>query len=304
MSQMPSHSTTEDRVSKYVLILLRLSVAAVFFGRAWQHLFWDAPFRTILWDEELLTGAVEFFTTMTWSEYATSGEVDTIIQFLIRGTGVLYLLCAAAALRVKASHAFERFVLAIGSVGLTILALLYYKQKFYQLGQFLEYACQFGAPMLLLWATRKPSAIYSKHFSIALRVAVALTFACHGLYAVGYYPVPGEFVDMMISILGVTDAQALKLLEIAAVLDFGVAGALVFGIALPYAFAYAAFWGVLTTLARIFANVSYANLVGDSAQWLPEAIYRLPHAFVPMVAFLIVAPHLLAGSKFSRVSAI
>ena len=41
-----------------------------------------------------------------------------------------------------------------------------------------------------------------------LKIAIALTFSAHGLYAIGYYPQPGVFVDMLINILHFSETTA------------------------------------------------------------------------------------------------
>jgi len=48
-------------LNKKAVPVLRISCCCLLVGRAWQHLFWDAPFRAFLWDEHLLQGIVEGF---------------------------------------------------------------------------------------------------------------------------------------------------------------------------------------------------------------------------------------------------
>jgi len=73
----------------------------VFLGRAWQHLYWDAPFRAFLWDEALLSGFVEQWLSMDWEAYITSMEVDKNISWSIKCFGVLYLMGAIISLFIK-----------------------------------------------------------------------------------------------------------------------------------------------------------------------------------------------------------
>lgn len=267
-----------------MILLLRLSCFTVFFGRAWQHLFQDAPFRAILWDEELLSGFVSRGLGMSWNEYATSAVVDQVIQAITRGHGVLYLVCAILSLTVKNGDRVAKVVLSVGAFALFTLACLYCKQKFYQVGQLLEYAAQFGAPVLLLWALSSRET--SHWFETTMRVCVALTFVCHGLYAYGYYPVPGEFVDMTIEIMKMSESQSYLFLKICGVIDFVIGAAILSNIAKPFVLCYAIAWGALTALARVVSNVSLsdANFANNLFQWLPEVIFRLPHALLPAAA--------------------
>ena len=78
--------------------ILRISVFSVFLGRAWQHLFWDAPYRTLFWDEELLQPLIENIFNISWSKYVTAASTDLWIQNCVFYTGVLYLLGAISVL--------------------------------------------------------------------------------------------------------------------------------------------------------------------------------------------------------------
>ena len=116
-----------------------------------------------------------------------------------------------------------------------------------------------------------------------MKVAIALTFTCHGLYAVGYYPMPVTFLQMLKAILNMEGAPALAFLKVAGLLDFVVA----IGIFLKKRWAvpvlgYAVAWGFLTSMARIFGNFYWDFPLESLDQWVFEAVYRFPHFLVPM----------------------
>lgn len=286
--------TTSNSQWKMVIWLLRLSCFLVFVGRGWQHLFTgDAPFRVLFWDEDLLTPLVKSLFGMSWDQWATSELVDNTIQSSIYITGAFYFLCAVLSLFVQRNHRFIKIILGIGCASLVFLAFLYFKDRFYQWAQFFEYAAQYMAPGLLIWAVstdRRPPF----GFDFAIRLAVALTFICHGLYAFGYYPVPGNFVDMVIQILNVSDSKAIELLEFAAILDFAVGGLLIMGILKRFAYGYAIFWGVATTSARLMANLSWDLLGADLMRWLPEFLQRGPHATLPAAGLVLCSAYIAA----------
>lgn len=262
--------------------LLRYAAFAVFSGRAWQHLFWDAPYRELFWDQELMEPLLGVFTSMPWHEFAASAVVDDAISGIAMVIGLFYLICALCVLIVKKGNSRPATVVIAGSVSLFILALVYTKESFYHAGQFFEYALQVGAPYFLVLALKKNPQTHKRLIWLE-KLAIALTFSCHGLYALGYYPIPGSFLTMTMNILGTSEQEALLFLKIAGILDFAVA----IGCFLPlkwgrFVLLYAAFWGMATAIARIWGNFYLDFPLESLHQWLHEVIYRLPHALVPL----------------------
>ena len=269
--------------------LLQLSAFTVLLGRAWQHLYWDAPFRTFFWDEQLLSGLVERFSTMDWETYITSMEVDNAIGNSIKMFGFFYLMAAIIALFIHKLPRPFHHVLILSSLALITLALLYCKERFFSIGQFFEYTLQFGSPFFLWWWLRHENPIsISSNFIKGLKIAIALTFTCHGLYAIGYYPIPVQFMEMTMNILGVTEELAKTILTTAGILDFAVA----LGIFLPWKWArffllYAVLWGFGTTIARVWANFNWEWLDYVLLQWLHESVMRMPHFLIPLAVLIV-----------------
>ena len=127
-----------------------------------------------------------------------------------------------------------------------------------------------------------------------LRGAIALTFFGHGLYAMGYHPLPDNFIDMTTSCIGINESQARTFLQVAGYLDFVVA----IGIFIPkvdrHLLIYAAIWGGLTALARVVANFDPAFPGEWLAAWVHETAYRLPHAAGPLVLWMLIGRRSLA----------
>jgi hypothetical protein len=264
--------------------ILQWATVGVFLGRAWQHLVWDAPYRALLWDESWMRGIIEWGLGMEWQEYVTSLEVNAFIQNWISGTGVFYLLCALGAVFLLRLGKVGRLLMYLGAASLILLAGLYCKEKFFFIGQFFEYTLQFGSPILLaIWA-KAPQEGLNKRTVLLIKIAIALTFTCHGLYAFGYYPRPGHFVYMTMSILSVGNAEAELFLKVAGILDF-ILSILLFlpGRSALYASAYATFWGLATTLARPWSALVTAGWEQMMMQWLHEAVMRLPHFLIPLL---------------------
>ena len=261
--------------SKQLLNTFAIICFLMFVGRAYQHIFWDAPYRTLLWEEGWLENIVNWFG-VDWQDYVTSPKADQTIQFAIRISGVIYLLCAIACLLILQNPATKlKNTLYVGISLLAFLFLLQTKEKFFHVGQFFEHTAQIISPILLLLISKQK--ITRPQFHTALKVAIALTFCCHGLYAIGYYPRPGIFVDMTINILGCSETFAHQFLFIAGVLDFVIVLLLFFPKTQKFAIYYTLIWGLLTALARTVAffdlDFPFQTLHQNSYQTL----VRIPH---------------------------
>lgn len=269
-----------------IVRLTKLATAAVFLGRAWQHLRWDAPYRDLLWDEKWMGPLVKFLGYSNWEDYATSAATDSFIQDFIQGVGCFYVCCAIAALFLDRLGRPGRWLIRLGGISLILLAALYAKEKFFFVGQFLEYTLQWSTPFFLTAFVQQSSVTQRQVF--LLKIATALTFTCHGLYAVGYYPRPELFQTMVINILGVGNQQAIQFLNLAGGLDF-LGSALLF---VPWkkvamvSVLYLCFWGLMTTIARIWAFVHMEFIGSGLEQWLHESVYRFPHFLMPLVLLI------------------
>ncbi|MDY8136640.1 hypothetical protein [Aquimarina sp. 2201CG5-10] len=294
---MEQHVNTQQKLLK----ILRISTFLIFIGRAYQHIVWDAPYRTFLWDEAILKNIVENVFGVTWNEYVTSLSAANNISLSIKMVGVFYILCAIVTLLVKPNmKKLGKFFLLGGSIGLFVLAVLYCKEKFFHVGQFFEYAIQFMSPVLLyLLMFTKVS--FKKIRLIAL-IAIALTFSCHGLYAIGYYPRPGSFIDMTLNTLPISEPGAHLMLKIAGVLDFVVAIAIFIPRISYAALVYAFIWGGLTAMARLVGHFHVEFLANSFSQWTWEMLIRLPHALIPLFVMIADRPEVrfLKGNLFKN----
>ncbi len=274
-----------DKNFQRLIIIVQIAAVFLFLGRAWQHLFWDAPYRTILWDENWMKGIIETLFNTPWENYITNNDIDNKIQSVIKGLGWFYLICALMAILIKKLKKISGVFMILGSISLVVLAALYCKERFFSLGQFFEFSIQFSTP-IFLYLMIKQGTLTDKML-LFLKVIIALTFVCHGLYAINYYPRPGDFMDMTLTILGISESSAEYFLTLAGVLDFVIG----FGVFLPFRYSkyiliYAIFWGFMTTVARIWANVYFDFFWESLNQWWFEAAYRASHFLIPLVLFL------------------
>lgn len=274
----------------YLFLLVKMAAVSVFLGRAWQHIRWDAPYRALLWDEAWMKAPVEAMLGISWREYVSSNVVDAFIDGLVSATGWFYLLCALAALFIGRLGRVGRAILWIGAANLIFLAALYCKEKFLFIGQFFEYTLQWGAPAMLAILSKAPEKEWSPRFVLAVKVAIALTFTCHGLYAVGFYPRPGNFLEMVMNILPLNETGAIHFLNTAGALDFALSIALFLPGRFPlFALAYASFWGLATSIARFWAYFHLEYWDSALLQWLHEAVMRFPHFLIPLALLLCLA---------------
>ena len=268
---------------------LQVGAVAVLWGRAWQHLWHDAPFRALLWHERIMSPLIELLG-LDWQWWVRSAAVDHGIQTAIRITGVLYVLAGFVALFAHRPFTRKwRWLVGLAGFSLLLLAWMYWLEHWRHLAQFLEYALQVAFPLLLWRAMGATDGLgWTAAMSRGLRVAVALTFAAHGLYALGVYPVPGSFVKMTTNILPLSENGARTFLLLAGVMDQIVA----VGIFLPFGkwrralLLYAVVWGLLTAMARPVAWVYAHDLWHGLSLYLPMMVYRLPHAIGPLVLLL------------------
>lgn len=273
--------------NKRIILVLKISCVCLLFGRAWQHLFWDAPFRAFFWDEGLLKGTVEGFFGVAWGDYVTSTSGDAAIQGAIKATGVLYLLVGILVIYIRPTmKKIGAISLWLVSASLVVLAFLYCKEKFFHTGQFFEYASQFASPVFLYFVLFRKVNI--RHFSVTVKIAIALTFICHGLYAYGYYPRPGNYVDMTLNILPISEPAAHTLLKIMGILDFIAAAALFIPKVQVPALIYTFVWATLTALARMLAHIDFNMFWASLHQWTFEVLIRVPHAALPLVLLIIL----------------
>lgn len=282
--------TSHQMATKTLLV----ATICLLLGRGWQHLFDSVPVRALLWNDTLFKPFVEGLLGVKWTDYVTNLQVDRYIDYLTYGFGVFYLIIAIWLIYnfnsqrfVKALRAdsFKRtylpFLFSLTTLFLFILGFCYYLDKNYLLGQWGEYALQWMTPVFLSWWLFEKVSITRLVFF--MKIALAITFICHGLYAIGYYPVPGSFQSMLMKILPLSESQALMILQGAGILDF-VISILIF---LPYrkivilALVYAIIWGFLTALARPVANFYAQFWLESLLQWTPEFLFRAPHFLIP-----------------------
>ena len=270
-------------------ILLLIACTAVFAGRSWQHLFFDAPYRALLWDQTLMEPFITGWMNLTWEEYVGNIKIDKGIQNGIKGIGIFYAVIAILTISFpKGIKKWLSPLLIIGVISLIFLAFLYSKEKFFQAGQFWEYSLQFSTPLFLVWYLKQEE--WPDKMLFFMKVAIALTFTAHGIYAAGIYPRPAHFTEMTMNIIGLSEVQSSNFLMGIAVADF-VASILLFTKKplTTIALVYCIIWGFGTTIARVWGNFHLDWWEETMQQWLFESIYRIPHFLIPLIVLMLTS---------------
>ncbi|NBB89090.1 MAG: hypothetical protein GVX96_04835 [Bacteroidetes bacterium] len=256
-------------------------------GRWYQHFFFEGPYRALFLDEKAFKWIQDVFSDQSWLDFVNNPRTD---YYILIYTRILSWIWFSTAFLFALYRRVSRFVLFIfaglSTLGLSIYAISSYLESGYQWAQGIEYAAQIATPLLCaiyLWGK-----VGSKWITFA-KVAIALTFLGHGLFALGVFPTPGNFVYMTTQILEISDTQARELLYIAGILDI-VALVLIFVPRLDrYALIYCTIWGFLTALARPAAYVLFNHLFWLSMhQSIFEFAVRLPHFILPLALFFIL----------------
>lgn len=273
----------ETNYEKSAVLILRLSVFFCFTGWAWQHIYWDVPYREILWNPEFFGGVVESWG-VDWQHYVGNESTDGIIQLFIKQLGYLFIGFGIMALTVKKDSLGQIFGLLAGMFFLCLIAYCQYLDKMKYPAQFIEYGGQFLCPLILILAL-KFGIKHKATISVAV-LAFVMIFFGHGLFALGVYPTPANFYEMTMNVLHVSEQGAEFIIRSAGFMDLLVCAALVVPMFRKPALIYATIWGFLTALARPWSGMSLNYEWWGADQYFHLFMLRFPHFLIPM--FLIL----------------
>ncbi|MEQ9412162.1 MAG: hypothetical protein RIK87_30930 [Fuerstiella sp.] len=261
---------------------LRLGAFLCFGGWTWVHFYWEGPYGVLLWHESTYELASRF--GLTWEEFVGSGADDGLVQKWIGRVWWLYLGCTLLTMTVCRRSWLQKTALVFGSGLLMLLSYAAFVRSQNQLPMFVEHGGQMLSPIVLVLALSFGAA--HRVTVITAIVAVIMTFAGHGCYALGIWPTPGNFYAMTTVIVGVEFPTAQTLLRIAGVLDFLVC----IGICIPFvrraSAVYATLWGFVTAIARPAAGMSWGLNYWGADQFVHEAVLRAPHFLIPLYLLL------------------
>lgn len=257
------------------------------------------PWRNLIWDQGMFEPIVVLFGS-NWSDWVSSPDIERNLLRLDHVVSIIWLLGGMGVLVGKRlPEGFLRLLLWLGGICLLIHFTLAAKGQFWRIGYILEHSLQVATPFLLLiWLQQKGRDLKRQQVQI-LAVLTAFTFIGHGLFALGYHPLPAHFVLMTTEGLDfiLTDEVAASKVSIAkgfltvvGILDL-IAGALLL---LPgnkwkqVALYWVLPWAVLTTLARLWSGAQFSSVANYLTYWIPEFLIRVPHVVLPYLLWRLL----------------
>jgi len=258
----------------------------VLLGRAWQHFLWQIPYQVLI-----VGTPVKSLVELVWGKEIThwmlQPEFDTMMTHLQLFLGIIYVLAILILALPRISLKIRTGMALFAAFLLILYSLVTWVEQHFRFGMFMEHCAQIACPILLFLIWQKYPISTLRFW---LKSAVTLTFVGHGLYAIGWYPQPGYFIDLIILWIGISESSAHKFLQIAGILDLLLAA----GIWLPWqsiqmiSISWAIFWGLLTTIAR-FVFVFYdASILSGFLNYAFEVLVRTPHWVLPLVLFRLI----------------
>jgi hypothetical protein len=282
-----------------MLNLLRYTTVLLLIGRAYEHIRWIGPYRDFFYNPIGFGKWYAEFIGRDLKDIYNDTFYESLLSSISSGIGVIFILGAIVVLFYEKLQRFK-WVIYLVLVFLFTTYMGYFMAKHFKMwGMLLEHALQFVTPILFLY-------LYKNQQNRALYLGVwatAFTFYFHGLFAMGYYPQPGKFVDMVIASTGLTEDATRFLLDVAGYLDILLALVIV----IPFLYftkhllefkwirmvflsflGYAIIWGFFTSIARVYYSYNSSIFWHWMDQYWMEFLVRTPHFMIPLVLFILV----------------
>ena len=263
------------------LVVLQFAVSVTLAARGWLTWRWDSPLRSLVWQENWWSGFLEKFFGISWREFAESSEptLTTVLESL----GIAFMLCAVVPWLVTVGRLrWTRWLLCVAGLFLALDALGRWVAVDWELGMAIEHSLQVVSPFALLIAVHGG---LGRVWCLTVAIAASLTFAGHGLYALGFHAVPLIFKTMTMRILGCDLDTAIVVLQIAGWLDLVAVLVLWFNPLRRWSLCYMILWGGATALARLWAHVELGL-----DPWLAETLVRTAHWALPLLLIVCAPP--------------
>jgi len=279
----------------FVIRLLRVSTFLLFIGRAWEHIYWEGPFRNFFYNPHGFGKVLEWLTGSTLQEIYRDHFYEHLIDNVSVGVGIVYALAGIATLFYSPSRKILKWIIGLGVFCLALTFYGFFVDKHFLYGTLFEYSAQFFTPILFIWVC---AGVRENRTLFVAKIAISVTFICHGLFAIGYYPQPGNFADMLIIGFGMQEDVARAALIDIAWLDFVFAGIVMIPFHLMYRkevwskilkiifivlVSYGIIWGFMTSIARFYTHFNSQFIWQSFEGFFHAFLVRLPHGILPLI---------------------
>lgn len=213
-----------------IIRILQLTAAILLAGRAWQHLFWDAPYEFIFSNE---TGFTQWF-----SDKFTAAM------------GWFYMIGVLFCFTLDSRDSKWGYVFVVYAASLLLLAQLYRVSNDSEIPTLLLYTSQFATPFIYYQLQFKKNGIGK--IMNTLKLSLTLTLGAYAWYATGiYYGHKAAWIDGLNIVFGIGESGAAIVLY--ALAAFEIITILVLWVKPLQKIAFAAilFWGILLMIASV-----------------------------------------------------
>lgn len=260
--------------------LLRAGCTLSLLGLCLAHWCGDQPYRAIAWDETLMTPVLALFD-ISWQDWVTDTDYSNGIDTLTWSMGLVFALLIPLCFVPGTETRWRWLPVVCMLPPLLLLGWARWAEHHYDLLWPPEFCLRLSLPLLLFSLNRQP--IAPVHLRLLL-IACGLTFIGHGTYALGWYPTPLAFHQMIQDILPLSDSTCTAVLYLIGIIDVLV-GLLLFAAPLRQpVLLWMSTWGLLTATMRLHA-IDWTFL--DETLWpaLAAWLERLPHVVVPLLCW-------------------
>jgi len=272
---------------------LRIGAVAMLIGRAWESIRWGGHIRDLFYNPDGIGGWIAEKKGISLAEIYSDHSYEHLLDWTANVMGMVFLLTAITILFWEQLKMLRWTIYpTFGFLMVTFIGL-FMKRHFDEWGMLFEHSAQFFIIVCFVFLAK---GLQKLSFNIAV-LATAITFFCHGLYAIGYYPQPGKFADMLILTIGVNENTARSMLIGFAWYDFIYASALLLTllevvrsylrnkrmshIFMSTIMLYSIFWGFMTAIARMWSSYTEGQVIHWISQYGLEVLVRFPHFILP-----------------------
>ena len=257
-------------------------------------MFFDSPYRALLWSEDILRPFVEMFG-VSWTYYASvSNPYITVLENVV---GLFLMVTAFFCLTIGAGKAskIQRYCLFVAGCFTMLHIVLKYLGHNHEFPMLLEYALQGGVPWLFLayckYMPASKEGVWkypSDQLIFLTKVLLSFCFIGHGLYALGWPYQPAAFVRMMVQTFGMGFETAAHCVTAIGILDVVLGVAIFIRPLVKITLGHMFVWGGITALSRVLAYVILPAKWYNLNPWLMESSVRVAHAAVPLLLLMIL----------------